>query len=498
MKKEDLFDAVTELDDRHIDHAAQHRFRQPFAWKRVGILAACGVLAVGLLQFIPMGGDSAASAPAASAPAAAAPSETENGFDVFSAPVLPLFVSGEGTEVLERARTLTFDYSETDSYTDLHISAAAARDSYVLMNPTNGDILAAVSYPSIGGLIDPLPAITVDGGETETTCSFSEIIDTFRTEADGQRWNFLQPRTVEPYAAIIEDHIAGEPTEVAVPALDEPVTVYTFTNATRNDVRAATLEYRYTCDPAETTVLSYGFNGFWGNENGVQAHDFIVNAHAAPDTRMLIVLGDDIKDGVLQGYQNGACRSGEELDKLTAHVTRTESTLGEALASVVQANIVRREAVGLDASVSLADYTAAVTSWYALHGPTGSDPVERYEEGRLDDLVDEVAGLSRVRWQTAEILIPAGESCTIEASFSYRGSYNHAGTDHSTDRYGYSLLTIADQTWPTTLCFAAADPIDASALITTIEGGLDSFKVVDGLSIKLSPTTGYHEFILYQ
>ena len=66
MKKEDLFEAVTEIDDRHIAHAAQHRFRRPFAWKNIGALAACGVLAIGLTQLVPMGGgsDAASSAPA--------------------------------------------------------------------------------------------------------------------------------------------------------------------------------------------------------------------------------------------------------------------------------------------------------------------------------------------------------------------------------------------------------------------------------------------------
>ena len=51
MKKEDLFDAVTEIDDRHIDHAARHSFRRSFAWKQLGALAACGVLLIGLARF---------------------------------------------------------------------------------------------------------------------------------------------------------------------------------------------------------------------------------------------------------------------------------------------------------------------------------------------------------------------------------------------------------------------------------------------------------------
>ena len=505
MKKEDLFDAVTGIDDRHIDHAAQHRFRQPFAWKRVGTLAACGVLAIGLLQFIPMGGssDAAASAPAAAAPEAAAPSvgastnDNTGHFDAYEPPVLPLFVAGEDTDALIRERTVTFDYSETDPYTDLHISEAAVGDSYVLINPTDGDILAMISYPSVGGLTDPLPSITVDDGETETAFSFSETINTFRTEADGQRWNIMQPQTVEPYAAIIEDRIVSEPTETVPPALDEPVTVYTFTNASRNDMHAATLQYQYTCDPARTTVLSYGFNGFSGNENGVQAHDFFVNEHTAPDTRMLIVLGDDIEDGALQGYQNCACRTGEELDGLTAHVTRTESTLDEALAAVVQANITRREAVGVDVPLFDADYAAAVMSWYALHGSTGSDPVERYEDGRLDDLVDEVLSLTRVRWQTVEILIPAGESRTIEAHFTCRGSFNYPGSGNPDGQYGYSLLTIADDAWPTTLRCIGAEGTPASGLITTTEGPIDLFDLKANLEFTLSPATGFHSFTLY-
>ncbi|MBQ3072639.1 MAG: hypothetical protein IJD20_05050, partial [Oscillospiraceae bacterium] len=301
MKKEDLFDAVTEIDDRHIDHAARHSFRRSFAWKQLGALAACGVLLIGLAHFAPSGGsDAAASAPAASAPAATAPeaappaagpSDFTGRFDVYSPPVLPLFVSGEGTEALERERILTFDYSAVDDYTGIHIAEAAIGDSYVLINPTDGDILAMVSYPSCGALNDPLPTITVDGAAADTSLSFSEIISDFRTEADGMRWNIMPPQSVEPYAEVIEDHIAGESTAFEPITLEEPVTVYTFTEASQNDMHAATLAYRYACDPAETTVLSYGFNGFSGNENGMQLHDFFVNEHTAPDTRFLIVLG---------------------------------------------------------------------------------------------------------------------------------------------------------------------------------------------------------------
>lgn len=502
MKKEDLFDAVTEIDDRHIAHAEQHRFRQPFAWKRVGALAACGVLAVGLTQFIPSGGssDAAASEPASAESSAGASGNcAEGGFDVYQPPVLPLFVTGEGTEELERERTLTFDYSETDTYSGTHAAAAQVTDSYVLMNPTHGDILAVVSYPTGGALDDTLPVLTVDGQPVESALSFSDPLVTF--SEDG--WGLVSPRTVAPYAAAIEDTIAGNAGIIEtqaveeLPALTEPVTVYTFTDASGSEEHAAILQYAFTCDPAATTILSYGFNGWSEISDRVQAYDFFVNEHTAPETRMLIVLGGDIADGRLQGYQNGACRDGEELDGLTAHITRTETTLGEALATVVQSNIGKLTAHGKDVPITFEEYYAAAAAWYALHGPTGSEPAARYEEGRLDELADDVLVCGRMRWQTVEITIPAGESRTIEARSTCRGSYNRPSGANDPDVYGYSLMTIADAAWPTTLRLLNTGACEGmSCMLTTTDGVIDALDLTENAEFTLSPATGYHSFTL--
>ena len=501
MKKEDLFDAVTEIDDRHIDHAAKHRFRNPFVWKQLAALAACGVLVIGLVRFIPMGGsgDAAASAPAASAPGAA-PFDSDRPFDVFSPPVLPLFVAGEGTEALERTRTLTFDYSAVDDYTGLYLSTAGVSDSYVLVNPTDGDILAMVSYPSGGALYEDLPDLTVDGLPVETTVTVSDPLTTI--SADG--WNLAAPQSVEPYAAYLNDQIAGKVSE-PTPTLDEPVTVYTFTDAKGSAEHAATLQYTFSCAPTATTVLSYGFNGWSEISDTVQAYDFFINEHTAPETRALVVLGEDILNGKLQGYQNGACREGEELDGLTARITRTETTLGEALRRLAADHWARAQSMEAPATPHAADegvtfdlYFDAVCRYFETFGPLNKNNILRYEDGRLFELMHDVFVVDRVRWQTAEIVIPAGESRTIEASYPCRGSFNYPGTGNPDDRYGYSLLTIADAAWPTTLRFTGTDPVDASGLLTTTEGALDSFKVVDGLGIELAPTTGYHAFTLYQ
>ncbi|MGN0994381.1 MAG: hypothetical protein ACI4PD_04595, partial [Butyricicoccus sp.] len=205
MKKDDLFDAITQIDDRHIAHAEQHTFRPPFAWKRWSALAAAFVLVAGAAHFVPRGGGNLGSgAPDMMASSATAGSAENAGartgaFGQYNAPVLPLTIDGAWEE-LELSRELTFDFGTEDSYFEQYAASAAVTDSYTLTNPTDTALTLTLFYPCGGTLQDSLPQITVEGEVVKTTLSASDYLGGFTENG----WNLDAPHTVETYAALLE------------------------------------------------------------------------------------------------------------------------------------------------------------------------------------------------------------------------------------------------------------------------------------------------------
>lgn len=88
----------------------------------------------------------------------------------------------------------------------------------------------------------------------------------------------------------------------------------------------------FTTDPEATTVLSYGFNGMSRDaDRGWCQYSYFVpdGVRRETETKILIVLGDDIGDYVLQGYADGGCD--QEIDGVSCTVTRRETTLADVL-----------------------------------------------------------------------------------------------------------------------------------------------------------------------
>ena len=127
------------------------------------------------------------------------------------------------------------------------------------------------------------------------------------------------------YKALLE---GGEYLEQALgdyPALDTPVTVYEFSDfaAPHDKYQAATQAVSFSIDEAATRVLTYGFNGGeWGE--GFRRYSYFVpdGKRHEPDLKLLVVLGEDIGPCDLQGYRDGGCDAGEEIEGVSCTVTR--------------------------------------------------------------------------------------------------------------------------------------------------------------------------------
>lgn len=161
---------------------------------------------------------------------------------------------------------------------------------------------------------------------------------------------------------------------------------------------------------------------------------------------LLAVLGQDLTGCAMQGYTDGSCEQGKELDTLEGTVTRTELPLAELLRQIAAAQL------GADASADeVKRLAAAAAELLTQYGVCSATPAERYSEGRLDDLLQDAETVQRVCYAAAEITIPEGGTVCVEAvfrkphSFDFFGFYNEL-----VDGYGImttgSALTLQNQT----------------------------------------------------
>ena len=75
-------------------------------------------------------------------------------------------------------------------------------------------------------------------------------------------------------------------------------------------------------------------------------------------------------------------------------------------------------------------------------GPTAGLVMDRYQDGRLDDILSETLLQERVLYQVAQATIPAGGSVVVEAVYTKGPSYDfYTGGDTDATLEGYDLVT---------------------------------------------------------
>lgn len=395
-------------------------------------------------------------------------------FMSYAGPVLPLTTVEQDTD-LAAERTLTWDFTP-GVYEDGSSRqwGSTVTDSYTLTNSTDADITVRALYPMAGSLADldgVEPEITVDGEKADAVLYAGSYAGTFRDagEADGSTWNLSQPETWEDYAALLSDEDYLTQALGDGPALNIPVTVYTFSDfeAPHETYRAATQAVEFTIDPTATTVLTYGFNGSsWDTESGWRRYDYFVpdGVRGESDLKVLIVLGEDIKGYTLQGYANGACE--EAIDGVSCTVSREETTLDTVLAELCQAELRLHEDSSWDFStLPLSVYEKAAAELLMEQGILSSAGVDRYADGRLDDFLWDVLVQERILYLSFPVTVPAGGSVTVSAEFWKEPSYDFdcAGTDRENVQ-GFDLLTTAGSALTFSSQHASAVHVDGISL----------------------------------
>lgn len=370
-------------------------------------------------------------------------------FMSYAGPIFPLTLA-QAAPALSADREILLDCAP---YAEEYGAAVTVTDRYTIQNSSGEACTATVLYPFVSSLSDLealRPQLSVDGAGTETAIYPGAFPGWFgpaspEPEQAEQRWNLRHAESWTEYQTLLSGSYQSDAL-APKPLPDQTVYVYSFTASGNTTASAATLAITVDADPEQTTILTYGINGYGLDDaTGQPQYSYFTNEHRQ-SLHLLAVLGQDLTGCAMQGYTDGSCEQGKELDTLEGTVTRTELPLAELLRQIAAAQL------GADASADeVKRLVAAAAELLTQYGVCSATPAERYSEGRLDDLLQDAETVQRVCYAAAEITIPAGGTVCVEAvfrkphSFDFFGFYNEL-----VDGYGImttgSALTLQNQT----------------------------------------------------
>ena len=493
MNSESIYDAITDIDEKYIIEAKQHRFikprKMPIHWYAI---AAALVLVLGIGGYmlffnsspsrpgvISGGSNSGSSQPDSGAsPSGGAVggggfagssvdrvnADGSTVFMSYAGPVLPLSVTGSA-EGIKATRDITLDFSnfgKTDSNSPfMHNTDVKITDSYVLTNETADDMTIEILYPFTGNFSDLrrlLPVITAGDSTLETGLKAGVYSGGYQGTGPNDAHMALNLNPIskwEDYETLLSDGDYLKRTLDESEALTQIVTVYEFSNVQTANSKgeAPTLAARFSLDFGKTKVLTYGFNGSeWDNSSGFMRQSFFAERHSYQinlSSSYLIIVGEDISNMTIQGYENGGCYAGQETD-VKADVTRYEIALSDMLTILIddfmgmfnEDRIKISEYSRSDDDLSTAMLYRAAVELLFDYGALADKSAFRYQAGSLDEIFSETTVMDRIFYMTAEISIPAGQSIALRidmikpASFDFYGS----GSGYAGLR-GYDIMT---------------------------------------------------------
>ncbi len=446
MKEKEIFDAITDVRQEYIEEAAATPLKkQSIAWKKWTAIAACAVLMLGigsvaLLQNrLPLGGNSGAGG-----------SGHGEGsiFMSYAGPLFPLTLAQADNDI-SATRSIAYDFALANK-DNLRVWGTEVSDSYTLYNDSAMEKTVTAIYPfasSFQDLEKLMPTVTVGGQEIVPSLYAGGYSGGF-TGVSGEEQgslNLAKLDSWEGYKTLLQDGSYQAGAFGEYPVLSMPVTVYTFTDfeAPTGEYPAATQAISFTIDPNKTTILSYGFNGGELGENGFRRYSYFVpdNMRRETEAKVLIVIGDDIGDYTLQGYKNGACEGGNELEGVSATVTRSEAVLSDVLDLLVT-DFFRMYGEDNSLTVSQEMFSGAVSEFMLAYGLLSESGPDRYQWGRMDDMISEALSFDRVMYLSFEVTIPAGGAITVKTDMHKQPSFDFTCTgSDNVGVQGYDMVT---------------------------------------------------------
>ena len=467
MKTDELLDAIGEARDEYVYDVRNGKVMKMPGWARwTSAIAACLVLIIGVTQFFGRMGANGGSG-----------SDGDLSYMHYVGPVLPLTVQGDPTGIKSN-RNVNYDFSpyytvqntyenskgEMVPY-DHYDSSALVTDSYVLQNTSGEDKAITMLYPFIGDMREweMYPSISVNGEAVSTVMHpgpYSGGFEGVWGSNEAGTVNLKFPDSFEDYQELLGTDAYLNSAFDDFPELDQKVYVYRLHDfvysETTEDVNP-TLSFTFYIDYEKTTVMSYGMNGAsWDRESGycsrrkgaIEYRPNVAPELQYPDDGYVILLGEDLESYTLQGYKDGGCDEGEELNDLGCTITRYETTLGEIMNALLEdyldESILQMDSL-LSGEVSVDDmpvkdlYLGLAAELLCSYGIIGDTPMERYDVGMVEDLFSAALVDGRIIYLSFDVTIPAGESVMVEAAMLKDASIDYVGKDKGKD--GYDMAT---------------------------------------------------------
>jgi len=468
MNSEKLYDAITNIKDNYVEEAKIHVFsKAKNRFFRIGLIAASLVIVIGAGIVMTVNNQLDVSYLPGGTAGGSGSQEPVNGertiFMSYAGPVFPLSVLSD-SENVEAMRDITFDFTEffmpTDG--DGRSSDILVTDNYTLLNDTAEEMNIEILYPFAGSFAELYrmrPVISVDGDVLSTRLMAGSFSGGFSGFGEGElaamQANLKLLRSWEDYSALLYDNDYLHRAFTDVSDLSQIVTVYEFSNIHSDFVRgeAPALAADFFIDFERTTVLSYFFNGLnIDYDRGFMRRSLFVPREGWPahgENAYLIIIGDDIENLTLQGYENLGLHAGQELDDVTADVARYETNLGDILLSMMEFSLAsfgrgtrgHSDDVAVLEAIDLMLLYKSTIELLTDYGALSENVAFRYETGMLEDIFQEAIVMDRVFYLSSTITIPAAESAFIRIHQRRPASFDFFGSGRNMGIYGYDMVT---------------------------------------------------------
>lgn len=481
MKNEKLYNGITGIREDLITEAEAHKFRSPRRMaKRILTIAASLILVIGLsyaglLIFIFGPANSGGTA------------YNDRKYMSYAGPIFPL-TALDGGEGLDAVRSVNYDFAG--------FPYAQVTDTYTLTNTTNTDKTYRLAYPfvaSFGSYKEYIPAfVGEESYESEIfvgkyTGGYLGVLGGEDEETGSANLDVIS--SWEEYKELLADGTYLADAFEDFPEITESVIVYEITNfITHEEGASPTLQLACEYDIAKTQVITWGTRG--GSFNEIRGR--YTYHYGAPDMgksdedgiRYLIILGEDIEGYTLQGFEDGGCDKGEEIE-ITATITRTERALRDVLYEIVIGDGFGDDE-SLMSGLSEEIYFGAFTEMMYTYGALSEDPKDRYGDS-LTSIIADTRNVDRIMYLTFEVTIPAGESKTLSLSMQKRPSMDFTGK--YTERKGFDMVTALGSSITFTEQTASVSNIEDLEIINQNFG----FDFENGiLSVTLNPETEHY------
>ena len=467
MNSEKIFDALTDIREEFIAEAKEHKLHRPrVAIVRICAIAASFALVIGIGGFLILNGW--LPTPGGSTGGGGGRADGSTTFMSYAGPVFPLSVLGDA-EGITATRDITFDFSGFGEWPRmsgglaLHPSDIRVSDNYILTNNTASDKTARILYPFAGSfseLMRLIPSIAADGIALDAELYAGPYSGGFSgiQGLEDMLVNLRGTNSWDVYEVLLSDghYLSRALGDVIMP--DKTVIVYEFSNLRADFDKgvAPALAISMDLDYDRTKVMTYMFNGGeWDAQNDFMRLGFFVRREGTyrySGSHYMIVIGDDVSEMSIQGYQSLAWPDGEEME-ITADVRRFEAAFGDVLALLFNEFMAEYyEFMPVDGPSAGFDYDMEILLKSALellldYGMLADNIAWRYERGMLDDVFSEVLVIERVFYLAADITIPAGESIAVNVDMVKQGSFDFYGWGSGNEGlYGYDMVTRVGST----------------------------------------------------